>query len=307
MLAACGCSIKRVAANSVANALTSGEDVFATDNDPELVRDALPFGLKTLESLLTIVPRNRNLLLAACRGFTQYGYAFVQGDADYIEAQDYARAKELRQRALKLYLRARDYGVRGLELSHPGIGRALSVTPDAAAAKLGKKDVDLLYWVAAAWGSAIGVGKDHPELMADINAVRALMNRGLVVDPDFDGGSIHEAMIVIEAAPAMMGGSMERARAHFEQALALSRGRRASTYVTMAENVSVQTQNRKEFVKLLDKALAVDPDADPPNRLANLIVQKKARWLLERADELFIEAPTEASPTDSLPRKDTKR
>ena len=60
-------------------------------------------------------------------------------------------------------------------------------------------------------------------------------------------------------------------------------------------------------MKLLDKALAVDPDADPPNRLANLIVQKKARWLLERADELFIEAPTEASPTDSLPRKDTKR
>src|SRR5439155_7872253 len=154
-----GCSVKRIAANSVANALTSGQDVFATDNDPELVRDALPFGLKTLESLLGIVPRNHNLLLAACRGFTQYGYAFVQEDADYLEAQDYERAKELRRRALNLYLRARDYGVRGLELTHPGIGHALSVSPEAAAARLVKKDADLIYWVAAAWGSAVGVGK----------------------------------------------------------------------------------------------------------------------------------------------------
>jgi len=305
-LALSGCSVKRIAANSVANALTSGQDVFASDNDPELVREALPFGLKTLESLLGIVPKNRDLLLGACRGFTQYGYAFVQGDADYIEAQDYERAKELRRRALNMYLRARDYGVRGLELTHPGIGKNLSLNPDAAAAKLVKKDVDLIYWVAASWGSAIGLGKDHPELMADINVVRALMNRGLALDPGFDGGSIHEAMIVIEAVPAMMGGSFERARAHFEQAVALSKGRRASTYVTMAENVSVQTQNRKEFEELLQKALAIDPDADPPNRLANLIVQKKARWLAARADEMFLDSPTDSSLDSPLP-KDSKR
>jgi len=302
-----GCSVKRIAANSVANALTSGQDVFATDNDPELVRDALPFGLKTLESLLGVVPRNRNLLLGACRGFTQYGYAFVQEEADYIEARDYERAKELRQRALNLYLRARDYGVRGLELAHPGIGHALPVNPEAAAARLVKKDVDLIYWVAAAWGSAVGVGKDHPELMADINVVRALVKRGLGLAAAFAGGSMQGAMIVMEAAPAMMGGSIDRARLHFQQAVALSKGRRASTFLTLAENVSVQTQNRKEFDALLDQALAIDPDADPPNRLANLIVQKRARWLKAHADELFLDSPTESSPTDSPLPKDSKR
>jgi len=298
-----GCSINRFAANGIGNALAGGQDVFATDNDPELVREALPFGLKTIESLLATVPRNRNLLLAACRGFTQYGVAFVQSDADYIESADYDHAKDLRERALRLYLRARDYGVRGLDLAHPGIGRALSINPDSAAARLTKKDLDMLYWVAAAWGSAIGVGKDHPELLADIGVVRSLMNRGLALDPAYDYGAIHEAMIVLEAVPAMMGGSLERARQHYDQSLALSHGKRASTFVTLAENVSVQTQNRKEFAELLERALAIDPDLDPPNRLANLIVQKKARWLLAHADELFLDEPTD-SP---LPQDDSKR
>jgi len=298
-----GCSINRFAANGIGNALAGGQDVFATDNDPELVREALPFGLKTIESLLATVPKNRNLLLAACRGFTQYGVAFVQSDADYIESADYDHAKDLRERALRLYLRARDYGVRGLDLAHPGIGRALSINPDSAAARLTKKDLDMLYWVAAAWGSAIGVGKDHPELLADIAVVRSLMNRGLALDPAYDYGAIHEAMIVLEAVPAMMGGSLERARQHYDQSLALSHGKRASTFVTLAENVSVQTQNRKEFAELLERALAIDPDLDPPNRLANLIVQKKARWLLAHADELFLDEPTD-SP---LPQDDSKR
>jgi hypothetical protein len=33
----------------------------------------------------------------------------------------------------------------------------------------------------------------------------------------------------------------------------------------------------------------VDLEAAPQQRLANLIAQKRARWLLARVDELFIE------------------
>ena len=97
------------------------------------------------------------------------------------------------------------------------------------------------------------------------------------------------------AAPAMMGGSIDRARQHFQEALAMSKGKRASTYVTMAENVSVQTQNRKEFTDLLNQALAIDPDADRLHRLENLVVQKRARWLLSRADELFLDTPADSA------------
>src|SRR5581483_10621942 len=119
-----GCSVKRVAVRTVADALASGADVYATDDDAELVAAALPFGLKTLEALLQSDPRNPRLLLAAARGFTQYAYAFVDLPARRAESDDLARAQAEHERALKLYLRARDYALRGLEVAHPGRGGA---------------------------------------------------------------------------------------------------------------------------------------------------------------------------------------
>jgi len=279
-----------MATKSVANSLTSGPDVFGTDDDPELIREAVPFGLKTMESLLQTLPRHRGLLLGLCRGFTQYGAGFIQPDAQAIEAADYTRATAIRERALKLFLRARNYGLRGLELDHKGITRRLQAHPDSAVREIKKQELPMLYWTAAAWGSAINLGKDRAELLADLGAVRALMARGLKLDETYDGGAFHEAMILLEALPKDMGGSPERAREHFRRAVELSRGRKASPYVTLAQSISVLTQNRREFRELLDQALAVDPNVDPSQRLATLIVQQQARDLLKREDDLFLEA-----------------
>ncbi|MGH9675873.1 MAG: TRAP transporter TatT component family protein, partial [Candidatus Acidiferrum sp.] len=67
-------------------------------------------------------------------------------------------------------------------------------------------------------------------------------------------------------------------------------------YVSFAESVSIQKQNRAEFESMLQQALAVDPDARPEWRLNNLIMQRRARWLLSRGDELFLDqANKEAS------------
>ena len=292
-LGSASCSIKKMAAKNVANSLTSGPDVFGSDEDPQLIKDAIPFGLKTMEGLLATLPNHRGLLLSLCRGFTQYGAAFVQPEADEVEAVDYARATAIRDRALRMYLRARGYGLRGLELDHRGITRGLQTSPDSAARRLKTKELPMLYWTAAAWGSAINLGKDRAELLADLGAVRALMERGLTLDETYDGGAFHEAMIILEALPKEMGGSPERAREHFQRAVALSKGFKASPYVTLAQSVSVMTQNRTEFRELLEKALAVDPERDPSQRLATLVVQQQARQLLKRADDLFIESESD--------------
>ena len=82
---------------------------------------------------------------------------------------------------------------------------------------------------------------------------------------------------------------MEASRRHFERALELAGGSRATPYVSFAETVAVAAQDRAEFERLLEQALAIDPEAWPEERLANLISQRRARWLLGRADDLFIE------------------
>jgi predicted anti-sigma-YlaC factor YlaD len=287
-----GCSLKRMAVNSVANSIAEGGDVFARDNDPELVRDAVPFGLKTMEALLETVPKHRGLLLAACQGYTQYAYGFLQLDAEEIEPINYDRATQLKERALNLFLRARDLGVRGLEVKHKGLGSSLMTRPDSALRGLKREDVPLIYWTAAAWGSAINLGKDRPDLTADIAVVKALIERGLALDETYEHGALHAAMIVMESLPPAMGGSPQRAHDHFKRAVELSGGLTPVPYVTLAQSVSVAAQDRIEFRDLLDKAIAIDPERDPHERLQTLLLQRKARSLLAREDELFLEPDT---------------
>src|SRR5512138_82551 len=106
LLAGPGCSIKKFAVNKVGDALAGGGATFASDDDPELVKAAVPFSLKLMESLLAESPRHEGLLLAAASGFTQYSYAFVQEDADELEDKDFTAAEEMHGRARRLYLRA---------------------------------------------------------------------------------------------------------------------------------------------------------------------------------------------------------
>ena len=287
MIVLCGCSIRRMAVNQLGNALAGGGGVFATDDDPELVRQAVPFGLKLQESLLAESPRHRGLLLSLATGFTQYAYAFVQQDADEMEEKDVAAAKALRDRARRLFLRARDYGLRCLELENPDFRK----DPVTALKLTTVKDVPVLYWTAAAWGAAIADAKDRPEIVADAGTMAALMEWALELDETFERGAIHSFLINYEMARpgARPAEAQARARQHFDRAVTISAGKLAGPFVTYAEAVCVQQQHRAEFTKLLQQALAVNADAAPEARLANLVMQRRARWLLAKTDELFAE------------------
>lgn len=289
-LSVCTSGCMRYAVNKVGDALARTGTTFASDNDPDFVADAVPFGLKLIESLLAENPRHRGLLMGAASGFTQYAYAFLQQPADELEPQDLERATALRTRARKMYLRARDYGLRGLGLRRAGFEADLRRDPKAAVRQVPRSDVPLLYWTAAAWGSAIALSKDNPELVADQPVVEALIDRALELDERFDHGAIHSFLISYEPSrKGAAGDPYERSRKHFERAMELSEGRLAGPLVAYAEAVPLARQDRKEFEALLRRALEIDPDARPEFRLANLIVQRRARWLLSRLDELFLE------------------
>jgi predicted anti-sigma-YlaC factor YlaD len=291
-----GCSVKRMAVNKVGDALASGGTTFASDDDPELVKAAVPFSLKLMESLLTENPRHEGLLLATARGFTQYAFAFVQEDADETEDKDLAAAEELRGRARRLYLRARNYGLRGLDVRHKGFEKALRANPKTAVGMTTAKDVPLLYWTAISWAAAIALSKDNPDLIGEMPCVEAMMDRALALNEAFEDGTIHVYFITYEMSHAGgTGDPAERARQHFERALALSGGQQAGPMVAFAESVCVQKQDLKQFESLLRQALAINPDLKPDNRLANLVMQRRAKWLLSRTDQLFLRSSPAAS------------
>jgi predicted anti-sigma-YlaC factor YlaD len=205
-----------------------------------------------------------------------------------IEHESLEKATALRGRARRLYLRARDYGLRGLDTRHKTFSQAVKRDPKAAVRAMEKADVPMLYWTAASWTLAISVSRDNPDLLADQPIAEALIDRAMELDPDYDNGTIHGFLIAYEPArQGVKGDPAARARMHFDREVALTKGQLASPFVSLAESVSVQNQDRAEFETLLKRALSVNPDERPEWRLQNLITQRRARWLLGRVDDLF--------------------
>lgn len=286
------CSLNRLAVRAVAGMLGGGGDstVFTGDEDPELVGDALPFALKVYESLLAADPTNASLALSTGQAFTMYGFAFVQAPSDLLPDSEVERQIAMRARAKKLFLRAREYVLRGMELRRKGFRAELEKGNAAGAiARAKPADADYLYWAGASWLAAFSTDPFDMNLLVTVPLPQAMLEQVLAWDDAYGGGSVHELFISFYASvPAEIGGSEQRARGHFQKSLALSRGLSAGPYVSLASSVSVKNQNAAEFRDLLGKALAIDVDADPKNRLQNVINQRKARWMLEHIDDFFL-------------------
>ena len=286
-LGSTGC-VKKMAMNTLADALSGDAGgAFTQHDDLEFVGDAVPFALKLMESILEGTPEHVGLHVSLASGYTQYGTVWVRWPAQQLRYEDYAAYVAGEERSRLFFARAMDYGMDGLELSHPGFRQALFADRDAALAMLTKDDVSLAYWAAAAWLSKINVSREDVGAIAELPVAGAMVRRLLELDPDWDKGAIHDLLIVVEPSLPEPGGA-DRAREHFQRAVELNGGSRAGSYVSLATTVSITAQDRDEFQQLLEQALAVDAGASEADELANLYAQEQARFYLDHIDDLFL-------------------
>jgi predicted anti-sigma-YlaC factor YlaD len=215
---------------------------------------------------------------------TGYAYAFLAQKADRLQDKNLGKARKKYSRALKHYSKAYQSGLQQLEKRHPGFKELLAEDSGAAVALTDESDTDLLYWTAAALGAAIGLSKDKPDMLIRLPQVGAMAFRVTQIEPAYGDGSAFALLMVYEASrPAMMGGSVKLAKHYYRQALEYSAGNDASLYVSYAEVICVQEQNREAFLANLNRALELKHGG-----MVNKIARRRAKWLLGRMDDLFL-------------------
>ena len=285
-----GCAVKQLAISKLGDTLAESGSVYASDNDIELVGEALPFSLKTIEGLLAEVPEHEGLLLTAASGFTQYSYVYVDYEAIEIEQTQPQKAQELRQRAKNLYLRGRSFALRAIELKQENFIAGLHRNPVATLSVFSAQDIPALYWFSLSWAAAMAADKSDMDMVADLNLIEPIILRCLELNESFDQGALHTFMISYQGGRSpLQGGGASKARLHFARAEELAGDTSVSPLVSLAESVSIGEQNRYEFESLLNQALNFNVDIHLPTRLANLVAQRRARLLLSRTDSFFLE------------------
>ncbi len=268
-----GCTLKQLAVRSTAAIIEDTFAAFNEEEDPVLAEAAAASNLKLLEGLLKSDPANPKLLLLASRGFGGYAFAFTEEkDSD---------------RAGRLYLRGRDYGLRLLRLhgfSPPGRLDAFQ----SAVKKLGGEAVPAVFWTAYNWANWINLNQNSPRALADLPRAVALMQRVLKLDEKYFYGGAHVFFgSYYGGRPKIAGGDVRAARRHFERAVEISQGKFLLNWMFYARYFAIPSQDREVYVKLLRKVTKAPRGILPAERLANTIARRRAERMLDEVDEYF--------------------
>jgi len=293
----------------VLNTVKGIQTAFASESDPELAAAALPTLIKVEEGLLSASPRDQGTVVSTAQLYVTYGNAFIQAPAEAYGAQRWEEKRAADFRARALYKRASAILLPALDRRAPGIVATFKERspgkdglPEGGAAlvsRFGKSDLGLLYWSSASLLAAFAVDPTDITASSNVGFAKALLDRALLIDSAYDGGSLQElAISVYGSFPPELGGNPEKALAAYKKGMEITKGQSPSLLVTYASTICVANNDYEGFKKSLEAALAISPDARPENRLATVIAQGRARRLLAQAGDIFFVPDAEQPPAN---------
>jgi tetratricopeptide (TPR) repeat protein len=149
---------------------------------------------------------------------------------------------------------------------------------------LPKEYTGCLYWTAAALGKWATI-KGFSTRVANKGRITKLVERVTILDPTYFYGAPDRYWGAYFAIlPGFMGKDLNKSEAHFKKSLELAPNY-LGTKVLMAERLATERQDRAMFKRLLDEAIAADPNVDPSIAPENKVEQQKARALLTQIDD----------------------
>jgi len=266
------CSINKLMIRQTGHLLDYGVEALYEETDLILAEQALASDIKLLEGMLKGDSENKQLLLLTTQALSGYALGFAEDETP--------------DRAKGFYLRARDYGMRALELS---IEKKTNLDDfKNVIQEKGEKEIEALFWAAFSWAGWINLSLDNPQAFIDLTYVQTMMQRVLDLDETFFNASVHLFFGSLWGMkPRILGGDPEKARAHFDRNIEITGGNFLLTYIYYAKYAAAKTLDEELFDELLVKVEQTPADVLPEYQLLNMIAKKKAGYLKQAREDLF--------------------
>jgi predicted anti-sigma-YlaC factor YlaD len=281
---------------AVLRAASKVQTVLSSEEDPEIAAAALPTFIMAAEALLEADPKNQDKVVTTASLYVMYANAFVQGPASALPDERFEERQEAYERAGALYRRAFRLLSPALDRRSTGIVEA-AVAGKADFSRMRKSDVPLLYWSAASVLAGFGLNPLDFKSARYLGAAPLFLARAAELDPGWNGGAIYGIYLSYYAGmPSYLGGDPAKAEEAYKKALGYSKGGTASLFVSYATSICIPKDDYSGFKAILEKALAIDPNAVPEGRLETVIAQKNARRLLAEANKYFTLPEGDSTP-----------
>ena len=253
--------------------------------DYEMVRAAVSAGLAQFEGMHTLAPDNRDALFLLTKGWTSYGFGFVEDDRDLaVLAGDEDAADYHKKRARLAYDRAVFYGTEliGHHASGFDAARKNDTTIKAWVAEnfTSKSDAPDLFWLGYAWLARVNVSKDDPSLVGELFVGVTLLEASFALDPEYNHRTAQVALAAYHARTAMS--EMDEAKKLFDDLLVKTERKTLVVQVNYATRYACVSGDKALYEKLLGEVIAAE-DPDPSQRLTNTVAKRRAKRALTKA------------------------
>lgn len=244
------------------------------NDDLQLVEQGLPAYLLMMDGFIINWPESEGLLRSGASLYSAYAGLFVDDDA---------RARKLTDQAL-------DYSLRAACEEHDELCdvRSLAVPElEKVLADMDADDVTVLYNLGTTWAGYIQVRSSDWNAVGSLGRVNVLLERSVALDETYKQGQGHMYLGVMNSfLPKSMGGQPDKAKRHFDKAIALSDGDNLLAKVLYAEHYARLAFDRELHDRLLREVLDEDPHREGLT-LQNVYAQKEARSLLDESADYF--------------------
>lgn len=287
------CNLNKIAADQTASLFEEAAPSLDAFWDYEMAGIGTPGAIIQLEALLAVSPGNESLALNLAKAYVGYGIGWLENDYEVAYAKgDFETADRLRHRARLVYLRARNLALRTMKKRDGGIRKALKGSSEELTEYLkdhykSESDVAPVFWAGMAWGAAVNMALDEPDLLADMPTAKALVQRASELDDSYFNYGCYLFLGAFEAAfPPALGGNPEKGKELFEKGLKKTKRKNHFMQVNYARIYAVNTQDRDLYVSLLKEVIEA-PDLGNKVRLGNKIARIRAVRYLSQTKELF--------------------
>ena len=286
-----GCSMKSVAVGMTADIMMDGQAAMEEEQDLEFAESSMPASIKMIEGLLKADPGNQDLLIFMAKSYGGYAFAFMEDRYEALQEDSPQKAKHFKQKAERFYSRGKKYALQVLKYQNWNFKESLSKdfqTFEKSLEGFSESDAPALFWTAYNWGNWINLNLHSPEAIADAPKMEKLMSLVLQMNESFYFAGPHLFYgAYYGGRPPMLGGNLEKSKAHFEKALQLTDRKFLITHVLYAQYYAVQKQDQILFQKLLKEVLDAPDDIFPEQGMVTQLAKQKARRLSARQGALF--------------------
>ena len=218
----------------------------------------------------------------------EYGFGIIMEQASRLIDEDYSKAMAKYEQANKIFSEARDSGISIMSKKYPSFNKWLN---KETSIDFNADDMNDIYWLAASIGGCISSSRGDPFELINLPNVGRLLRTGIDIYPEWANGSFYSAMMSFTTTRSDLNETMLRDSVdfYFNNAIFYSNGKDAGPYLTYAESIHKPFQERKDFVDKLNYVMNMENKPSNEFELTNLLAKSRAKWLLARTDEYFLE------------------